>query len=386
MHPPCDPCDFFALDSEWSPAQRDMIRSVRAFVDTSVLPHIADWHEREEAPRDLVPQIARLGILDTMATENFDPVAYGLAMRELERGSSTLRSLMSVQGGLVIHPIAAFGTDAQRAKWLQPLRKLDAIGCFALTEPGFGSNPAGMQTRAERIAGGYRITGHKRWATGGVVAQVAIIWAKLEDKVCGFLVETDRKGLEVRPIKCKWSFRTSESSELILDGVEVPESALMPGARSLGSAITCLNQARYSIVWGVVGAAQGCIEETLAYLKDRVQFDNKPLAGHQLVQSKLAWMSAELTAMQLIAKRLAELRAAGCAQPAQISLAKMNNCRKAIEIARTCRELLGAAGILNSCHVGRRMLDLETVITYEGTEHIHSLIVGQELTGIKAFS
>lgn len=386
MEPLLSAGDFYLLEPEWLDAQRQVADGVRAFVDAEVMPRAAEWHERAIFPRDLLPKIAQLGLLDRLARNAIDPVSYGLAMRELERGSSPLRSLMSVQGGLVIYPIMTFGSDEQKARWLGPLGRLDAIGCFSLTEPAFGSNPAGMTTRAERIRGGFRITGHKRWATNGTIAHVALVWAKLDGKVCGFLIETDRKGFHPRPIHNKWSFRASESSELVLDNVDVPESALLPGAQSLGAAIACLNQARYSIVWGVIGAAAACIEETLAYLKARPQFDGKPLAGHQLIQHKLAWMTAELAGMQLLAKRLADLKASGQLRPAQVSLAKMNNCRKAIEIARTCRELLGANGIVNDYHVGRRMLDLETVITYEGTEHIHALVVGQELTGLKAFS
>ncbi|MBM3290574.1 MAG: acyl-CoA dehydrogenase [Candidatus Hydrogenedentes bacterium] len=380
------PTDLFSLDADFTDAQRALAARVRAFVDAEVLPCIAEHHDREEPPRHLLAGLAKLGLLEMLIEDRPDPIAYGLAMRELERGSSTVRSLYSVQGGLVLHAIKTFGSDEQRARWLGPLARLESLACFSLTEPNFGSNPAGMETRAERTADGFRLTGHKRWCTNGVVADVALVWAKLEDRVCGFLVETDRPGMEMRPIKGKVSFRTSESSELLLHGVDVPATALLPGARSLGAAMACLNQARYSIAWGVIGAAQACLDETVAYLKQRVQFDGKPIASHQIVQYKLAWMAAELTGMQLIAKRLGELKAVGRVQPAQVSLAKMNNCRKAIEIARTCRDLLGAHGVLTESHVMRRMVDLETVITYEGTEHIHALIVGSELTGIKAFS
>ncbi|NUM53763.1 MAG: acyl-CoA dehydrogenase family protein [Candidatus Hydrogenedentes bacterium] len=381
-----DPTDLFALDADFTEAQRAVAARVRGFVDAEVLPCIAEFHDREESPRHLLPGLAKLGLLELLLEAKPDPTAYGLAMRELERGSSTVRSIYSVQGGLVLHAVNSFGSDEHRTRWLQPLVKLESLACFCLTEPNFGSNPAGMETRAEPTADGYRVNGHKRWATNGVVADLALVWAKLDDRVCGFLIETDRPGMDMRPIKGKVSFRTSESSELLLHDVEIPKTALLPGARSLGAAMACLNNARYSIAWGVVGAAQACIEETIAYLAQRIQFDGKSIASHQLVQYKLAWMAAELTSMQLVAKRLGELKAQGKEQPAQISLAKMNNCRKAIEIARTCRELLGAHGVLTASHVMRRMVDLETVITYEGTEHIHALIVGSELTGIKAFS
>ncbi len=378
--------DLYDLDVEWTDAQREVAQRVRSFVDAEVLPRMVECHYLEVFPRELIAPIGKLGILTQYLAGELDPTAFGLVMRELERGGSPVRSLLSVQSGLVMHPIQRFGSDEQRAQWLTPLSTFEAVGCFALTEPGSGSNPASMETFAERLPGGYRITGHKRWVTNGTLAQVAVVWAKVDDAICGFLVETDRPNLEVRPIVEKWSFRSSASAELELHGVEVPESALLPGATSLGRAMDCLNQARYSIAWGVVGAAQACLEETLEYLKQRTQFGGKPLASHQLIQNKLAWMAAELTGMTLIAKRLGELKARDAMQPAHVSLAKMNNCRKALEIARTCRELLGAQGILTESHVGRRMVDLETVITYEGTEHIHSLVLGQELTGIRAFS
>ena len=380
------PTDLYQLDAGLTDARRDIAARTRTFVDAEVLPCIADYHDREEVPRHLLSGLARLDLLPMLLDDKPDYIAYGLAMRELERGSSTLRSVFSVQGGLVLHAIKNFGSDAQRARWLQPLANLESLACFALTEPLFGSNPSGMETRAEKTARGYRINGHKRWATNGTAAEVALVWAKLDGRICGFLVETNLPGMDMRPIKGKISFRTSETAELVLNNVEVPESALLPGARSLGAAMACLNQARYSIAWGTIGAAQACLEETIAYLKQRIQFDEKPLASHQLIQHKLAWMAADLTAMQLMAMRLGELKCAGREVPAQVSLAKMYNSRKAIEIARTCRELLGAHGILTDNHVMRRMVDLETVITYEGTEHIHALIVGSELTGIKAFS
>lgn len=378
--------DILGLEERWTSEQRMALRPVRRFVDEEVLPCIASHHQNETFPEELMPSFRALGILEAIAEGAIDPVVYGLISREMERGSSALRSILSVQGALVIGAIQQFGSDEQKARWIGPLGRMEAWGCFGLTEPDHGSNPAGMQTRAERIEGGFRLRGAKCWITNGARAGVAVIWAKLEDKICGFLVETDRPGFSATVMKGKWSFRSSETAQLYLDGVEVPESALLPGATSLGAALKCLSRARYTIAWGVCGAAGACLEESLAYLKARTQFGGKPLASHQLIQYKLAWMAADLAAMQLIARRLGEIREAGDAQPAQIALAKMHNCRKAIEIARTCRELLGANGIHDEYHIGRRMVDLETVLTYEGTEHIHALTIGAAMTGIKAFT
>lgn len=377
--------DVFALDEEWTDEQKAISDLVRKFVDAEVLPYIGEWHEKAFVPRSLIDKIGELGILEMVVSGEMDPITSGLVMRELERGGSGIRSIVSVQGSLVLHAIMTYGSDAQKERWVGPLSTFEAIGCFGLTEPDFGSNPAGMLTRAERCDGGFRLSGTKAWITNGTVADVAIIWAKLAGKVHGFLVETDRKGFEARPMRNKWSFRASETGELYLDGVEIPESNLLPGATSLGKAIATLNEARYGIAWGVIGAARACLEETHAYLLGRTQFGGKPLASHQLIQNKLAWMATEVTGMELIAKRLGELKGAGRLQSAQVSLAKMNNCRKALEVARTCRELLGANGIHNEYHIGRRMCDLETVVTYEGTEHIHSLVLGQHFTGISAF-
>ena len=378
--------DLFELDADWSEEQRAIVEQVRRFVNNEVLPVIGEHHNNETFPEEIIPTLRQLGLLEAVATDEMDPITYGLINRELERGSSALRSIVSVQGSLVMGAVAMFGSDEHKKTWLPALGTFDKWGCFGLTEPDFGSNPSGMLTRAERVSGGYKISGAKSWITNATKADMAVVWAKLDDQIRGFVVETDRKGFETKDIKGKWSFRSSCTGQLLLDNVEVPESALMEKSSSIGSALRCLNNARFSIIWGVVGAARGCLEETVQYLKDRVQFDNKPLASHQLIQNKFAWMAAEITGMELIAKRLGELKERDQIKPVHVSLAKMNNCRKAIEVARTCRELLGANGIHNEYHVGRRMVDLETVLTYEGTEHIHSLIVGQHLTGIPAYS
>lgn len=378
--------DLYELDADWTEEQRAVIVQIRKFIDNEVMPHINEDHNAERLPEDIIRKIGSLGILEMAADGTLDPITYGLVCREFERGSSALRSILSVQGSLVIGCIRDNASDEQKERWLTKLGTMEAIGCFGLTEPDFGSNPSGMLTRAEKSAGGYVLNGSKCWITSATLADVAIIWAKLDGVVKGFLVETDREGFDAQPIKGKWSFRTSDTGQIYMDNVEVPESALMPGATSLGAAIRTLNNARYGIVWGVAGAARACLEETLNYLLERPQFDGKPLASHQLIQNKLAWMAAEITGMELMAKRVGELKASGRLKPYQVSLAKMNNCRKAIEVARTCRELLGANGIHSEYHIGRRMVDLETVLTYEGTEHIHSLIVGQNLTGIAAYS
>lgn len=377
--------DVYALDEDWTEAQHLVIEQVRRYVDSTVLPRIGEHHQHETFPEEIIAGLRGLGLFEAIATNELDATTYGLINRELERGSSAVRSIVSVQGALVMGAIQQFGSEAQKEQWLPRLGRLDAWGCFALTEPDFGSNPAGMETRAERTADGYRLKGAKCWITNGVRAEVAVVWAKLDGVVHGFLIETDRPGFTATPIKGKWSFRSSETAQLFLDQVELPASALLPGATSLGAALKCLAGARYTIAWGAVGAARACLEETIAYLKARPQFNGKPLASHQLIQYKLAWMNTEIVGMELIARRLGELRERGGLAPEQIALAKMNNCRKALEVARTCRELLGANGIHNEYHVGRRMVDLETVLTYEGTEHIHALTIGAALTGIKAF-
>lgn len=378
--------DLYDLDDDWTDDQKAIALQMERFVDEVVLPSINEYHNSETVPREIIEEIKRLGVVEAIVAGDLDPTAYGLVMRELERGSSALRSVVSVQSGLVVGAIKFFASDEQKAQWLRPLGTMDKIGCFGLTEPDFGSNPGGMKTRAERTHGGYRLSGHKCWITNAASADLAVVWAKLDDKVNGFLVETDRPGFEARPIKGKWSFRSSDTGEFYMDNVEIPEANKLPGANSLGAALKCLNQARYGIAWGVIGAARGCLQETVRYLLDRPQFNEKTLMVHQLIQGKVAWMGAEITAMELVAKRLAELKAQDRMEPKHVSLAKMNNCRKALEVARTCRELLGANGIHTEYHVGRRMVDLETVVTYEGTEHIHSLILAHQMTGVPAYS
>ncbi|MDH5492979.1 MAG: acyl-CoA dehydrogenase family protein, partial [Myxococcales bacterium] len=296
-----------------------------------------------------------------------------------------VRSFASVQGALCMYPIHAFGSEAQKERYLPGMASGELIGCFGLTEPDFGSNPTGMITRAERLpGGGYRLNGAKRWITNGGLAQLAIIWARLEGKVHGFLVPTDAKGFSVEKIEDKFSLRASVTSELILEDVEVDEDAILPNVSGMRGPLSCLSQARYGIAWGVIGAAIDSYETALEYAKDRVQF-SKPIAGYQLVQNKLVHMVTEITKAQLLALRLGRIKEAGKARPAQISMAKRNNVAIALDIARQARDILGANGIMYEYPVGRHMMNLETVYTYEGTHDIHTLIIGQDLTGIAAF-
>ena len=378
--------DLYQLDSGWSPEQRALTQAVRKYIKNTVIPLMPSCQNEGRFPLEIIPGLKELGLLKLISEDSLDPIAYGLALRELEWAGSGIRSFASVQGSLVMSSIRLFGSDEQKKTWLPALGDLDVIGCFGLTEPDFGSNPSGMRTTAEKTKTGYQISGQKCWITNGTLSKIAIIWAKLEGAVRGFVVETDRPGFEARSIEGKWSFRVSDTAELFLDKVEIPETALLPHSKSVGSALKCLNQARYGIAWGVIGAARACLETTIDYLLERPQFNGKPLASHQLIQNKIAWMATELTGMELIAKRLGELKTSGELQPHHVSLAKMNNCRKALEIARTCRELLGANGIHNEYPIGRHLLDLETVVTYEGTEHIHSLILAEKLTGIPSYA
>jgi len=312
-------------------------------------------------------------------------VAYGLAMQELERCDSGIRSFCSVQGALCMYPIHAFGSEAQKERYLPGMTKGEIIGCFGLTEPDFGSNPTGMITKAEKIDGGYRLNGAKRWITNGNIAHIAIIWAKLEGRVRGFIVPTDTKGFQALKIEDKFSLRASVTSELVLENVEVGEDAILPNVAGMRGPLSCLSQARYGICWGVIGAASSCYETALDYAKDRVQFD-RPIAGFQLVQNKLVHMVSEITKAQWLTLRLGRLKEAGKVRPAQISLAKRNNVFHALEIARMARDVLGGNGIMYEYPIGRHMMNLETVYTYEGTHDIHTLIVGQEITGLAAFS
>jgi glutaryl-CoA dehydrogenase len=381
--------DFYGIDDQLSDEEKLVRGSVRRFVEDRIVPTIGRHYQDGTFPVELIPQFAELGLLGASLTgygcAGMGPVAYGLATQELERGDSGIRSFCSVQSGLVMYPIWAYGSEAQKELWLPAMARGERIGCFGLTEPDYGSNPTGMITRADRIAGGgFRINGTKRWITNGSIADVCIVWAKLDGVVRGFLVPRGTPGLTVRKIDDKFSLRASITSELILEDCEVPEDAMLPGVSGMKGPLSCLSQARYGIAWGAIGAAMSCYETALDYAKSRVQF-KRPLAGYQLVQQKLVEMVSEITKAQLLALQLGRLKEAKKVRPAQISLAKRNNVKMALDIARASRDVLGANGIMYEYPVGRHMMNLETVFTYEGTHDIHTLIVGQEITGLAAF-
>jgi glutaryl-CoA dehydrogenase len=362
---------------------------VRRFVDDKVIPIIDKHFEESTFPAELIPQMAELGLFGANLPEeygcaNMNNVAYGLVMQELERGDSGLRSFVSVQGALVMYPIFAFGTDEQKRHWLPLLASGEKIGCFGLTEPDHGSDPSGMETRAQRTKNGWVLNGTKRWITNGTVADVAIVWAKVDDDVRGFIVETNRPGFQAPEIKKKLSLRASVTSDLIMDDVEIPDANLLPKSGGLKSPLMCLNQARYGIAWGATGAAMACYEWAVDYTKGRTQFD-KPVAAFQLVQERLADMLTEITKAQLISWRLGRLKDEGKLHFTQTSLAKRNNVRIALEAARVARDLMGANGITLEYPVFRHMCNLESVYTYEGTHNIHTLILGEHITGIPAY-
>jgi glutaryl-CoA dehydrogenase len=382
--------DFYRTSDELSDEERIARDTVREFVDREFLPRVAQ-HVRQDGsfPMELVPKMAELGLfganLHGYGCAGMNNVAYGLVMQELERGDSGLRSFASVQGGLVMYPIHAFGSDAQKDRWLPLLARGDAIGCFGLTEPDFGSHAAGMRSKAERRGDTWILSGTKRWITNGSVSDVAVVWARTDDGIRGFLVEAGMPGYEARDIKGKFSLRASITSELFFHDVPVPDANVLPGVVGMKGPLSCLTQARYGIAWGAIGAAMACFDEALRYSKERVVFD-KPLAGFQLPQQKLAWMATEITKAQLLALRLGRLKDAGRYTPSMVSMAKMNNVDAALQIARLARDMLGANGIVDDYCPMRHMVNLETVRTYEGTHDIHTLILGKELTGFDAFS
>ncbi len=382
--------DFLRLDELLTDEEKLVRDTVRSFVDDNVIPIIEDHYMAGTFPGELVPQMGELGFLganlEGYGCAGLNNVAYGLIMQELERGDSGLRSFVSVQGALVMYPIHAFGSDAQKEKWLPRLQSGEAIGCFGLTEPDSGSNPAGMRTRARKDGDSWILHGSKAWITSGSVADVAVVWAKCEDeKVRGFLVEKGTEGFSARDYHNKHSLRASITSELILDDCRIPECHLLPGTEGLKNALMCLTQARYGIAWGAVGSAMASYDSALRWSLERKQFSDKPIASHQLVQAKLAHMLTEITKGQLLAWRLGRLKDEGKLNFAQVSMGKRNNVSIALEIARTARDMLGANGILADYPVFRHMANLESVYTYEGTHDIHTLILGQAITGIPAY-
>ena len=385
-----DTVDYYQLASLLSEEEKLIQKTTREFVRDKYLPIVSDYHRKAEFPVQLIPELGALGFLGPTLPEEYggaglNNIAYGLIMQELERGDSGLRSFASVQGGLVIYPIFSFGNAEQKKKWLPPLISGQKIGCFGLTEPDFGSNPAGMKTTAQKISGGYRLNGAKMWITNGGIADIAVVWAKLDGTIRGFLVEKGTTGFHTQVIKGKFSLRASDTAELIFDDCEIPEENILPDSDGLKSPLKCLTQARYSIVWGVIGAAIACYESALQYAKSRIQFD-RPIAGFQLTQVKLVNMLTEITKAQLLAYHLGKMKDNQKMRPAHVSLAKRNNVEQSLNIARSARGILGANGILDEYPVIRHMLNLETVLTYEGTHEIHTLILGEDITGIPAYT
>ncbi|MDH3212142.1 MAG: acyl-CoA dehydrogenase family protein [Myxococcales bacterium] len=380
--------DFLRLDDLLSDEERLARDSVRGFVSKEFLPLVQEHVRRDGSfPMELVPALAELGLfganLSGYGCAGMNNVAYGLVMQELERGDSGLRSFASVQGALVMYPIHAYGTDAQKERWLPELAAGRAIGCFGLTEPDFGSHAGGMITRAERRGSGWRLDGTKRWITNGSIADVAVVWARGPQGILGFLVETDRAGFETRDMKGKFSLRASITSELYLRDVEVPDANRLPGAEGLKAPLGCLTQARYGIAWGAIGAAMACYEEAVRYVQER-EVQGGVLAGKQLTQEKLVFMLTEITKAQLLALRVGRLKDEGRLHHSMVSMAKRNNVDIALQIARSARDLLGANGIVDDYQAMRHMVNLETVRTYEGTHDIHTLILGEHITGVRA--
>ena len=384
-----DGFDFLSIEDHFSEDEKLVRDAVRGFIEKEVIPIVGEHYERGTFPRELIRPLADLGVfgatIQGYGCAGINNVAYGLAMQELERGDSGFRSFASVQSSLVMYPIHAFGDDTQRERWLPRLARAESLGCFGLTEPDFGSNPGGLVTTAVRDGGGYVLNGAKMWITNGSLADVAIVWAKLDGEIHGFIVERGTRGFEAREMKHKMSLRASDTSELILSDCRVPKENLLPGSRGLRKPLMCLSQARYGIAWGAMGAAMACLHEAIEYSKDRIQFD-KPIASFQLTQRKLADMATEITLGQLLVLQLGRLKDAGKEDFRQISMAKRNNVHKALEIARLARSILGANGISGEYQSMRHMCNLESVETYEGTYEIHTLIVGHALTGIDAYA
>jgi glutaryl-CoA dehydrogenase len=386
--PAVRPLDFLGVDALLSDEERDMRDTVRAFVRDRVVPHVGDWFEEARIPRELAPELGRLGVLG-MHLEGYgcagaSATAYGLACLELEAGDSGVRSLVSVQGSLAMFAIHRWGSEEQKQQWLPRMAAGEAIGCFGLTEPDAGSDPGAMRTRARRDGGDWILHGQKMWITNGSLADVAVVWAQTDEGVRGFLVPRDTKGFTTQDIHKKLSLRASVTSELLLDDVRLPDSARLPEATSLRGPLSCLNEARYGIVFGAVGAARACFEAALEYSKERVAF-GRPIAATQLQQLKLATMATDVNRALLLALHLGRMKDAGTLAPEHVSMGKLANVNAALEVARTARQVLGANGVTLEYPVIRHMNNLESVVTYEGTADVHALVVGGALTGIQAF-
>ena len=375
--------DYLLIDSQFSEQELMVRETARRFTDERVIPLIRDCFRDGRFPSELIAEMAELGFLG--ANFHLSAVEYGLLMQEIERGDSGIRSFVSVQGSLVMYPILQFGSEAQKNRWLPELQSGRLIGCFGLTEPDFGSNPVGMRTRAVRDGTDWILNGEKTWITNGSMADVAIVWARAEDGIRGFLVERGTPGFTTSDIHGKWSMRASVTSSLALVDCRVANSALLPGAKGLSAPLACLSQARFGIGWGVLGAAMDCYETARSYTVLRKQFDDRPLASHQLVQEKLAGMITEITRAQLLALHCGRLKDAGKLEAAHISMLKRSNAAMALDCARVSRDLMGANGITDEYPIMRHLCNLETVKTYEGTDHIHALIIGERVTGIAAY-
>ncbi|HEV8481728.1 MAG TPA: acyl-CoA dehydrogenase family protein [Candidatus Eisenbacteria bacterium] len=386
---PFDGVDFYLFDSQLNEEEKLVRQSVRTWVQEKYLPIVEEHFEHATFPTQMIPEIAHLGVLGANLPTDYGcaglgDVAYGLCMQELEAGDSGLRSFVSVQGALVMYPIFTFGSEEQRQYWLPKLAAGEKIGCFGLTEPDFGSNPSGMATKAVKTSDGYVLSGAKMWITNGTIADVAVVWAKLDGRIQGFLVEKGWKGFTAPEQKRKFSLRASVTSELILQDVHVPETHILPKAQGLKAPLSCLTAARYGIAWGALGAAMACYHAAVEYAKTRVQFD-RPIGGFQLVQERLADMLTEITKGQAICLQLGRLKESGLSKPEMVSLAKRNNVAVALDIARWARDILGANGITSEYPVMRHMANLESVKTYEGTHNIHTLVLGEAITGIAAY-
>ena len=382
------PTDLLRIDDELTDDERLVRDTVRKFTADQIMPHIADWFEAGTVPRELFPELGQLGLLGMHLTgfgcAGMGSVAYGVACRELEAADSGLRSMVSVQGSLAMFPIWKYGSDEQRDEWLPRMSAGQAVGCFGLTEPDHGSDPASMSTYAKRNGADWSLSGSKMWITNGGIADIAVVWANTDDGIRGFLVPRGTRGFSTRNIHKKLSLRASVTSELHFDDVRLHASAVLPGVRGLKGPLSCLSEARFGILWGVTGAARACFESAADYARTREQFGQK-IGGFQLTQRKLAWMLADLQRAQLLALHLGRLKEAGTITPEQVSLGKMSNVRSAIDIAREARTILGANGVTLEYPVIRHANNLESVLTYEGTEEIHTLALGQAITGISAY-